>query len=99
MGLKVFRRRRKIWYMDRSVSQKNEGGGGETDHVHFCTYVMLTLISVALIGNAPCAATTMSERKVLNKYFPPDFDPELITRRKHPKNSQQVVRLMAPFSM
>lgn len=41
----------------------------------------------------------MSERKVLNKYFPPDFDPELITRRKHPKNSQQVVRLMAPFSM
>ncbi|TFK42846.1 hypothetical protein BDQ12DRAFT_624166 [Crucibulum laeve] len=41
----------------------------------------------------------MSERKVLNKYFPPDFDPELIPRRKQPKNSQQVVRLMAPFSM
>ncbi|KIK08113.1 hypothetical protein K443DRAFT_583804 [Laccaria amethystina LaAM-08-1] len=41
----------------------------------------------------------MSERKVLNKYFPPDFDPDLIPRRKLPKNSQQVVRLMAPFSM
>ncbi|KZT03425.1 DUF572-domain-containing protein [Laetiporus sulphureus 93-53] len=41
----------------------------------------------------------MSERKVLNKYFPPDFDPALIPRRKQPKNSQQVVRLMAPFSM
>ncbi|KAI9510372.1 DUF572-domain-containing protein [Russula earlei] len=41
----------------------------------------------------------MSERKVLNKYFPPDFDPALIPRRKGPKNSQQVVRLMAPFSM
>ncbi|KAF5358324.1 hypothetical protein D9756_001795 [Leucocoprinus leucothites] len=41
----------------------------------------------------------MSERKVLNKYFPPDFDPDLIPRRKVPKNSQQVVRLMAPFSM
>ncbi|PFH47667.1 hypothetical protein AMATHDRAFT_50117 [Amanita thiersii Skay4041] len=41
----------------------------------------------------------MSERKVLNKYFPPDFDPDLIPRRKQPKNSQQVVRLMAPFSM
>ncbi|EMD34489.1 hypothetical protein CERSUDRAFT_117336 [Gelatoporia subvermispora B] len=41
----------------------------------------------------------MSERKVLNKYFPPDFDPSLIPRRKLPKNSQQVVRLMAPFSM
>lgn len=36
---------------------------------------------------------------VLNKYFPPDFDPDLIPRRKQPKNSQQVVRLMAPFSM
>jgi hypothetical protein len=36
---------------------------------------------------------------VLNKYFPPDFDPELIPRRKQPKNAQQVVRLMAPFSM
>ncbi|KAG7098916.1 hypothetical protein E1B28_000813 [Marasmius oreades] len=41
----------------------------------------------------------MSERKVLNKYFPPDFDPDLIPRRKVPRNSQQVVRLMAPFSM
>ncbi len=35
----------------------------------------------------------------MNKYFPPDFDPALIPRRKGPKNSQQVVRLMAPFSM
>jgi len=41
----------------------------------------------------------MSERKVLNKYYPPDFDPSIIPRRKGPKNSQQVVRLMAPFSM
>jgi len=41
----------------------------------------------------------MSERKVLNKYIPPDFDPSLIPRRKQPKNAQQVVRLMAPFSM
>ncbi|KAI0075809.1 DUF572-domain-containing protein [Panus rudis PR-1116 ss-1] len=41
----------------------------------------------------------MSERKVLNKYFPPDFDPSLIPRRRQPKNAQQVVRLMAPFSM
>jgi len=35
----------------------------------------------------------------LNKYFPPDFDPSKIPRRSQPKNSQQVVRLMAPFSM
>jgi hypothetical protein len=36
---------------------------------------------------------------VLNKYFPPDFDPDLIPRRKLPKDSEQVVCLMAPFSM
>lgn len=41
----------------------------------------------------------MSERKVLNKYFPPDFDPSKIKRRKQPRDAQQVVRLMAPFSM
>lgn len=41
----------------------------------------------------------MISSEVLNKYFPPDFDPSLIPRRKQPKNSQQVVRLMAPFSM
>ncbi|KAG9008569.1 hypothetical protein FRB95_001292 [Tulasnella sp. JGI-2019a] len=41
----------------------------------------------------------MAERKVLNKYFPPDFDPSKIPRRHLPKNAQQVVRLMAPFSM
>ncbi|XJO76741.1 hypothetical protein BDV3_007229 [Batrachochytrium dendrobatidis] len=40
-----------------------------------------------------------SERKVLNKYFPPDFDPSKIPRRKVVKEEQQKVRLMAPFSM
>lgn len=44
----------------------------------------------------------MSERKVLQKYYPPEFDPSLITRTKGPKPTgpkQQTVRLMAPFSM
>ncbi|KAK0547190.1 Pre-mRNA-splicing factor cwf16 [Tilletia horrida] len=41
----------------------------------------------------------MSERKVLNKYFPPDFDPSKIPRRKMAADRQQVVRLMAPYSM
>ncbi|OCF45276.1 nuclear mRNA splicing protein [Kwoniella heveanensis CBS 569] len=31
--------------------------------------------------------------------FPPDFDPSKIKRRKMPKDLQQVIRLMAPFSM
>ncbi|KAH7152466.1 cell cycle control protein cwf16 [Dactylonectria estremocensis] len=44
----------------------------------------------------------MSERKVLQKYYPPDFDPSDISRRKGPKSTGprvQTVRLMAPFSM
>lgn len=41
----------------------------------------------------------MSERKVLNKYFPPNFDPSRIPKRIVPKQKQHTVRLMAPFSM
>lgn len=44
----------------------------------------------------------MSERKVLSKYYPPDFDPSKITRQRGPKTAGpkvQTVRLMAPFSM
>lgn len=40
----------------------------------------------------------MSERKVLNKYYPPDFDPSKIPRLKR-ISKQHKVRTMAPFNM
>ena len=36
---------------------------------------------------------------VLNKYYPPDFDPSKIPRRRLGKERQYKVRLMAPFNM
>ncbi|KAH7329440.1 CWC16 protein [Stachybotrys elegans] len=44
----------------------------------------------------------MSERKVLTKYYPPDFDPSQLRRQKKADPGAirvQTVRLMAPFSM
>ena len=41
----------------------------------------------------------MGERKVLNKYIPPDFDPSLVPRIKKKKDKLVEVRMMIPFSM
>lgn len=41
----------------------------------------------------------MGERKVLNKYIPADFDPQLVPRSKKPKDDLIPVRMMLPFSI
>lgn len=41
----------------------------------------------------------MSERKVLNKYYPPDFDVTKLPKLKLSRDRQFVIRIMAPFSM
>lgn len=41
----------------------------------------------------------MGERKVLNKYYPPNFDPSLIPRNKKPKTKQITIRTMLPFTI
>ena len=41
----------------------------------------------------------MGERKVLNKYFPPDFDPNLVPKRKFDPFKQIETRMMLPFNI
>ncbi|CAH2356008.1 splicing factor Yju2p [[Candida] railenensis] len=41
----------------------------------------------------------MSERKGINKYYPPDWDPSKVPKRQKIGNQDIKVRLMAPFSM
>ena len=41
----------------------------------------------------------MGERKVLNKYYPPDFDPSIIPKKKWDNAAQLKVRVMLPFSL
>ncbi|CAJ0585929.1 unnamed protein product, partial [Mesorhabditis spiculigera] len=42
---------------------------------------------------------TGTERKVFQKYYPPDFDPSKIPRGKGGRSRQFVQRVMAPFNM
>lgn len=41
----------------------------------------------------------MGERKVLNKYFPADFDPTKIPKRHFDRDAPQDIRMMLPFSL
>eukprot|EP01083_Nonionella_stella_P031383 85939_1 len=41
----------------------------------------------------------MAERKVLNKYFPPDFDPTRLAKKKAWKDMKVIVRMMLPMNV
>lgn len=41
----------------------------------------------------------MAERKVLVKYYPPDFDPRLLPNNHRPKGKQDNVRNMLPMTV
>jgi hypothetical protein len=41
----------------------------------------------------------MAERKVIQKYFPPDFDPNLVPRTKKKKRTSKEIRFMLPITV
>ena len=41
----------------------------------------------------------MGERKVLNKYIPPDFDPSILPKFKRDRSKLMEIRMMLPFSL
>lgn len=41
----------------------------------------------------------MSERKAINKYYPPDYDPSKVVKKKKNPNQTIKIRMMAPYSM
>jgi hypothetical protein len=41
----------------------------------------------------------MGERKVLNRYIPPDIDPSIIPKFKRDRNKLMEIRMMLPFSL
>lgn len=41
----------------------------------------------------------MGERKVLNKYYPPDFDPAKLPKGKRRDHNEMKVRMMLPMSV
>ena len=43
--------------------------------------------------------SSMSERKAINKWYPPDYDPSKIPRPKKNANQPIKIRMMAPYSM
>ncbi|KAJ1975069.1 hypothetical protein H4R35_003316 [Dimargaris xerosporica] len=61
--------------------------------------VQFTVSMYAISGLRISGLKLASETYNFYKYYPPDFDPSLVPRAKKPKDQQQKVRLMAPFTM
>lgn len=60
-------------------------------------FSFILFISVRETSNIKNLIALMSERKAINKYYPPDYDPSKVTKVKKP--TKMKVRLMSPFSM
>ncbi|CAX42542.1 component of spliceosome involved in mRNA splicing, putative [Candida dubliniensis CD36] len=45
------------------------------------------------------SSSSMSERKAINKWYPPDYDPSKVPKRKKNASSTIKIRMMAPYSM
>ena len=66
------------------------------DAVRECT---LRFAAANIAGYGGCVQALHGERKVLNKYFPPDFDATKIPRRKMDPLRIMKIRMMLPMSI